>query len=99
MLRDAGIITLGTATHLLEAIVLEESHVDFIIAQGAEAGGHRGTFVGHRPYARGDDLRRGLLRALFDVHGLLDSQFDPWLVNAFDAVGRAGVFEGQDRAG
>ncbi len=48
---------------------------------------------------RGDDLRRGLLRALFDVHGLLDSQFDPWLVNAFDAVGRAGVFEGQDRAG
>jgi nitronate monooxygenase len=40
-------VTLGTATHLLEAIVLEESGVDFIIAQGAEAGGHRGTFVGH----------------------------------------------------
>ena len=47
LLRDAGIITLGTATHVLEAIVLEESGVDFIIAQGAEAGGHRGTFVGH----------------------------------------------------
>ncbi|MDS4029673.1 MAG: nitronate monooxygenase [Candidatus Contendobacter sp.] len=47
LLRDAGIVTLGTATHLLEAIVLEESNVDFIIAQGAEAGGHRGTFVGH----------------------------------------------------
>lgn len=46
-LREAGIVTLGTATHLLEAIVLEESGVDFIIAQGAEAGGHRGTFVGH----------------------------------------------------
>ncbi len=46
-LREAGIITLGTATHLLEAIVLEESGVDFIIAQGAEAGGHRGTFVGY----------------------------------------------------
>ena len=47
LLRDAGILTLGTATHVLEAIVLEESGVDFIIAQGAEAGGHRGTFVGH----------------------------------------------------
>ena len=47
LLRDAGIVTLGTATHVLEAIVLEESGVDFIIAQGAEAGGHRGTFVGH----------------------------------------------------
>lgn len=46
-LRQAGILTLGTATHLLEAIVLEESGVDFIIAQGAEAGGHRGTFIGH----------------------------------------------------
>lgn len=47
LLREAGITLLGTATHLLEAIVLEESGVDFIIAQGAEAGGHRGTFVGH----------------------------------------------------
>ena len=47
LLRDAGIFTLGTATHVLEAIVLEESGVECIIAQGAEAGGHRGTFVGH----------------------------------------------------
>lgn len=47
LLRDAGITTIGTATHLLEAIVLEESGVDFIVAQGAEAGGHRGTFIGH----------------------------------------------------
>ncbi len=46
-LRETGVLTLGTATHLLEAIVLEESKVDFIIAQGAEAGGHRGTFIGH----------------------------------------------------
>ena len=44
--RDAEVATLGTATHLLEAIVLEESGVDFIVAQGAEAGGHRGTFIG-----------------------------------------------------
>ena len=47
VLREAGIVVLGTATHLLEAIVLEESGaVDFIIAQGAEAGGLRATFIG-----------------------------------------------------
>lgn len=45
-LQAAGIVTMGTATNLLEAIVLEESGIDMIIAQGAEAGGHRGTFVG-----------------------------------------------------
>jgi nitronate monooxygenase len=47
LLRESGITLLGAATHLLEAIVLEESGVDFIIAQGAEAGGHRSTFIGH----------------------------------------------------
>lgn len=41
-----GIATIGTATHLLEAIVLEESGVDMVVAQGMEAGGHRGTFIG-----------------------------------------------------
>jgi nitronate monooxygenase len=46
LLKEQDIITLGTATHLLEAIVLEESGVDIIVAQGAEAGGHRGTFIG-----------------------------------------------------
>ncbi len=47
ILQEAGIVVIGMATHLLEAIVLEESGVDFIIAQGAEAGGHRSTFIGH----------------------------------------------------
>lgn len=46
MLKAQNIITLGTATHLLEAIVLEESGVDIVVAQSAEAGGHRGTFIG-----------------------------------------------------
>ncbi len=47
-LQDRNILTIGTATHLLEAIILEESGVDMIVAQGAEAGGHRGTFLGAR---------------------------------------------------
>ena len=42
--RAAGIVTLGTATSVAEALLLEEAGVDVICAQGAEAGGHRGTF-------------------------------------------------------
>jgi nitronate monooxygenase len=42
--RKAGILTMGTATTVAEARALEQAGVDFVCAQGAEAGGHRGTF-------------------------------------------------------
>jgi nitronate monooxygenase len=44
-LREAGIVTLGTATTVEEAQALEEAGVDAVVAQGAEAGGHRGSFL------------------------------------------------------
>ena len=37
---------IGTATNVREAIALEELGYDMIVAQGSEAGGHRGTFLG-----------------------------------------------------
>lgn len=43
--QSKGIITIGTATTLDEAIVLENSGVDAIIASGFEAGGHRPSFL------------------------------------------------------
>ncbi len=43
--RNAGIYTIGTATTVEEAIALESAGVDAVCAQGAEAGGHRGTFL------------------------------------------------------
>ncbi len=43
-LRKQGSIMIGTATNVKEAVELEESGVDIIVAQGSEAGGHRGTF-------------------------------------------------------
>lgn len=43
-LRRAGIYTLATATHLHEAQLIAEAQVDAIVAQGIEAGGHRGIF-------------------------------------------------------
>jgi len=43
--RKLGIITIGAATTLDEAIVLEQAEVDLIIASGFEAGGHRPSFL------------------------------------------------------
>lgn len=44
-LHDKGIVLIGTATCLLEALILSGNGIDVITAQGIEAGGHRGTFV------------------------------------------------------
>jgi nitronate monooxygenase len=43
--KAAGAIVMGCATIVKEAIWLEENGADIIIAQGAEAGGHRGMFL------------------------------------------------------
>lgn len=43
-LRGAGITTLATATSAAEARVIAAAGVDAIVAQGYEAGGHRGMF-------------------------------------------------------
>lgn len=43
-LKNAGIVTLVSATNLAEALAIEAAGVDIIIAQGIEAGGHRGIF-------------------------------------------------------
>jgi nitronate monooxygenase len=48
-LRDAGVVVLGTATSVEEAWALEQAGVDVVVAQGAEAGGHRGSFLGGWP--------------------------------------------------
>jgi len=43
-LKSAGIVLLATATHLHEAEKIEDAGIDAIVAQGIEAGGHRGLF-------------------------------------------------------
>lgn len=44
-LRRAGVLVLGTATTVAEALLLQEAGVDAVVAQGAEAGAHRGSFL------------------------------------------------------
>jgi nitronate monooxygenase len=43
--KAAGCLVIASATIVREAVWLEEHGVDAIIAQGAEAGGHRGMFL------------------------------------------------------
>jgi nitronate monooxygenase len=43
--RRRGIVLIGTATTVDEAIALEQAGVDVIAASGFEAGGHRGSFL------------------------------------------------------
>src|SRR5260370_5038683 len=43
--KAAGSLVMSSATIVREAIWLEENGADVIIAQGAEAGGHRGMFL------------------------------------------------------
>jgi nitronate monooxygenase len=45
-IKGAGIFVISSATTVAEARMLEQRGVDAIIAQGTEAGGHRGTFTG-----------------------------------------------------
>jgi nitronate monooxygenase len=44
-LKAHGVVLIGCATSVAEAQALEAGGMDAIVAQGAEAGGHRGTFL------------------------------------------------------
>jgi nitronate monooxygenase len=63
--KEAGAKVLCSATTVSEAILLEKLGVDAIIAQGAEAGGHRGTFQG--------DYRQALVGAVALVPRVVDA--------------------------
>jgi len=44
-IKARHMLLIGTATTVEEALLLEQSGVDAIVAQGSEAGGHRGSFA------------------------------------------------------
>jgi nitronate monooxygenase len=43
--RRRGIVTIGTATTVAEAVTLAGAGVDAVVASGSDAGGHRGAFL------------------------------------------------------
>jgi nitronate monooxygenase len=76
-LRQAGIVTLATATCPAEARQIEAAGVDAIVAQGIEAGGHRGMFDPSAPDERLSTLvllqrLRRETRLLIAAGGLMD---------------------------
>ncbi len=46
-LKRRGVVVIGTATTVTEARLLDAAGVDAVVAQGSEAGAHRGTFAAH----------------------------------------------------
>jgi nitronate monooxygenase len=51
-LKDAGIAWVATVTTVGEALAAEQAGADAVVAQGAEAGGHRGAFIAAEAQAR-----------------------------------------------
>lgn len=79
-LKQAGIYTLATATNLHEARQIQQLGFDAIVAQGIEAGGHRGMF---EPHAIDEQLSTSVLVRLLVKHidlpiiaagGIMDGQ-------------------------
>ncbi len=67
-LRDAGIVLLASATSLAEARAIEVAGIHAVVAQGWEAGGHRGMFDPDTPDDRLGTL--SLTRLLVSGTGL-----------------------------
>jgi len=61
-LNQRGILAIGTATTVEEARLLEKAGVVAVVAQGAEAGAHRGTFL--RSFESSMFPTRDLIRAI-----------------------------------
>jgi nitronate monooxygenase len=77
-LHDAGVVLLGSATSVAEARALVAAGVDAVVAQGYEAGGHRGVFDPDAPddrlgtFALTRLLARELDRPVIAAGGIMD---------------------------
>ncbi|MEQ8813884.1 MAG: nitronate monooxygenase [Thalassobaculum sp.] len=78
--RARGMTLIGTATSVDEAVALERSGVDAIVAQGGEAGGHRGTFLG--------DLGAGVVGTMALVPQVVDAVSVP-------VIASGGIMDGR----
>lgn len=67
-LKQAGCVLVSTATSLAEALAARDAGVDLVVAQGYQAGGHRGVFDPEAPDERLDTF--SLVRRLSRDGGL-----------------------------
>ena len=80
-LKDQGVVVMGTATTVQEGRLLQEAGVDAIVAQGAEAGAHRGTFA--------DSFENSMVPTLELVRGLVAAVPLP-------VIASGGLMDGRD---
>ena len=78
--RASGAVLAGTATTAAEAEALESAGVDVVVAQGSEAGGHRGTFL--------HEFEDGLIGSLALVPAVVDRVSVPVLAAGGISDGR-----------
>jgi nitronate monooxygenase len=83
--KARGLMIGGTATTVDEAIALERAGIDFVVAQGSEAGGHRGTFAGPADDAA---FEAGMIGTLALVPQIVDAVRVP-------VVASGGVMDGR----
>ena len=82
-LKQNGVTVVGTATTVREGLKLQEDGVDMVVAQGSEAGGHRGTFLG--------DFRDSLIGTMALVPQMVDALSVP-------VVASGGIMDGRGLA-
>ncbi|MFS0576193.1 nitronate monooxygenase [Sporosarcina sp. 179-K 3D1 HS] len=63
-LKEAGMLLIGTATTVEEAVLAERAGMDAVVAQGKEAGGHRGSFAGELQFIPLDELLPSIVEAI-----------------------------------
>jgi nitronate monooxygenase len=79
-MKRRGIVLMGTATTVAEAEALAALGVDAIVAQGSEAGGHRGTFLG--------DFERAMIGTMALVPQICDAVNVPLIASGGIMDGR-----------
>ena len=82
-IKGRGVTILGTATTVEEARILTEAGVDAIIAQGAQAGAHRGTFAG--------SFESSMVPTLDLVRGIRS-------ISPLPVIAAGGIMDGRDLA-
>lgn len=79
-IKARGMILIGTATTVEEAVKLETAGVDAVVAQGSEAGAHRGTFAA--------DFDAGMIGTMALVPQVVDSVTVP-------VIASGGIMDGR----
>jgi nitronate monooxygenase len=82
-IKARNMFLIGTSTTVEEALALEKSGVDALVAQGSEAGGHRGTFRG--------DFASGMVGGIALVPQIVDAVRIPVIASGGIMDGRGVV--------